>query len=232
MTITDLARSSFHPGSTFGAGGGEPYARALRDGDSSMLYLQEVGENGSATRAAMDFARWSAAADHVDFTLLSAVTGPLLDIGCGPGRMVRAAMDLGMLALGVDVSAAAVSYATENGLNVIQGSVFDTLPLEGQWQTVLLVDGNIGIGGDPGALLERCRRLLAPSGEAVVEVHEDPDRDHTYTGTLVDAHGRESETFPWAEIGVTRLVELAADHGLQLTQRWNLDGRTFCRLAR
>ena len=217
---------------TFGAGGGEPYARALRDGDSSTLYLHKVGSDGSATHAAMDFARWSAAADSVDFTLLSAVTGPLLDIGCGPGRMVRAAMDLGMVALGIDVSPAAVRYARDSGLNVIEGSIFDRLPREGQWQTALLVDGNIGIGGDPGALLERCRRLLAPAGELVVEVHEDPDRDHTYEGTLVDAHGRESETFPWAEIGLRRLAVLAPEHGLMLTERWQLDGRTFCRLAR
>jgi len=217
---------------TFGAGGAEPYARALRDGDSSTLYLQKVGADGSATLAAMDFARWSAAADSVDFTLLSAVTGPLLDIGCGPGRMVRAAMDLGMVALGIDISPAAVKYASENGLNVIEGSIFDALPREGHWQTALLVDGNIGIGGDPGALLERCRRLLAPAGEVVVEVHEDPDRDQTYTGTLVDAHGRASATFPWAEIGIARLSTLASQHGVTLTESWQLDGRTFCRLSR
>ena len=34
-------------------------------------------------------------------------------------------------------------------------SVFETLPGEGRWDTVLLMDGNIGIGGDPAALLGR-----------------------------------------------------------------------------
>ena len=216
---------------TFGSGGAEPYAEALRQNDSVTLQLSE-NRLGAASNLVMDVARWNADADDADLTLLRSVTGPVLDIGCGPGRMVRAAMDLGLAVLGVDVSATAIQIATEAGLPVLELSVFDTLPDEGQWQTALLVDGNIGIGGDPGALLERCRRLLAPAGELVVEVHEDPDRDHTYEGTLVDTHGRESETFPWAEIGLRRLAVLAPEHGLMLTERWQLDGRTFCRLAR
>jgi len=214
---------------TFGAGGSEPYARALRTGDSHTLFLQEAD---SGLRSSMDFARWNAEADFVDFTLLSDVTGPVLDIGCGPGRMVRAAMDLGMEALGIDVSPVAVQLARELGLNVIERSIFEPLPDEGNWQTALLVDGNIGIGGDVAALITRCRRLLAPAGELVIETHPDADRDYHYTGTLVDEHGGESESFPWAEIGFGPLVELAASRGLRLRQRWELDGRTFCRFDR
>ena len=217
---------------TFGAGGAEPYAHALRTGTSRTLYLQETVDGVSARRSPMDFARWNALADDVDFTLLADVTGPVIDIGCGPGRMVRAAMDLGLAVLGIDVSPVAVQLGRAIGLNIIEGSVFDRVPNEGRWQTALLVDGNIGIGGDPAALLARCRRLLASGGELVVEVHDDPERDYTYTGTLVDETGAESASFPWAEIGLTRLVELAADNGLRLRQRWELDGRTFARLVR
>ena len=217
---------------TFGAGGAEPYAHALRTGTSRTLYLQETVDGVAARRSPMDFARWNTNADDVDFTLLADVTGPVIDIGCGPGRMVRAAMDLGLAVLGIDVSPVAVQLGREIGLNVTEGSVFDRVPNEGRWQTALLVDGNIGIGGDPAALLARCRRLLASGGELVVEVHDDPDRDYTYTGTLVDEDGGESASFPWAEIGLTRLVELAATRGLTLRQRWHLGGRTFARLTK
>ncbi len=227
---------------TFGAGGTEPYAAALRRSHSNVLYLHEAdegdtvrsqvggGENGGA--APMDVSRWHADADAADLSLLRSVTGPVLDIGCGPGRMVRAAMDLGIEALGIDVSPTAIEVATESGLSVLLGSVFEELPLEGQWQTALLVDGNIGIGGDVTAMLARCDELLAVDGEIVVETHPDAARDRTYTGRLVDTHGRQSDPFPWAEIGVDSLIARAATIGLASRRVWQLDGRTFCRLAR
>ena len=143
---------------TFGAGGAEPYASALRGGD--LLYLSDTRAS-STTRVTMDVSRWNADADYADLTLLSRVTGPVLDIGCGPGRMVRAAMSLGMHAVGIDVSAAALEIASDLGGSFFRGSVFDRVPGEGMWQTTLLVDGNVGIGGDIPSLLARCRDLLS-----------------------------------------------------------------------
>jgi len=231
MTITDTQPTARPQNATFGAGGAEPYARALRHNAADSLFLHETRLGELTSRTTMDFAKWNADADETDLTLLRAVTGPVLDIGCGPGRMVRAAMDLGLDVLGLDVSPAAVELATGTGLNVVEGSVFDEIAGEGTWQTALLVDGNIGIGGDVRAMLVRCRELLAVNGEIVVELDSDPDRDHTYIGTLVDADGGQSAVFPWAEIGLNRLVEIAADLGLLPSQEWILGDRSFCRLA-
>lgn len=215
---------------TFGSGGAEPYAEALRRNDAVTLLLRD-DDQGASSHSTMDVARWNAGADDADLTLLRSVTGPVLDIGCGPGRMVRAALDLGLEVLGVDVSPTAIEIATEAGLPVLERSVFDALPGEGEWQTALLVDGNVGIGGDVRAMLSRCRELLTATGEIVVELHPDVDRNNTYTGRLVDARGGESGFFPWAEIGLNPMITLAADMGLSLLQSWKIDGRTFCRLA-
>jgi SAM-dependent methyltransferase len=216
---------------TFGAGGAEPYARALRENDVRFLYLHKMRRDQLTSHTTeMDVARWNSDADDVDMRLLASVRGPVLDVGCGPARMVRAALDLGLQALGIDVSPAAVEVARRSGVQVLERSVFEPLPLEGQWQTVLLVDGNIGIGGDATALLKRCAQLISAAGEIVVEVNSDDDLDRTYTGQLVDAHGGRSASFPWAEVGLNPLVARAEALGLGLRQAWTAGDRSFCRL--
>jgi SAM-dependent methyltransferase len=209
----------------FGAGGGEPYARAL-EAQSGTLYLHAV----DGTVAAMDVARWSADADAVDLRLLRSMRGPVLDIGCGPGRMVKAAVGLGRQALGIDVSPTVVRRARAAGLPVIECSVFGDVPAAGSWRTLLLVDGNIGIGGDPAALLRRCRELLHPHGEVVVEAHPSPERERAFEGSVIGDDGLRSAVFPWAEVGAVALARIARAEGLRTVQCWSEDGRTFCRL--
>ncbi|TFB91073.1 bifunctional 2-polyprenyl-6-hydroxyphenol methylase/3-demethylubiquinol 3-O-methyltransferase UbiG [Cryobacterium sp. HLT2-28] len=226
----DALGELFEP-STFGAGGAEPYAAALRNAEN-VLYLRRARSEPHALPFVIDAGRWSADADATDLRLLTGITGPVLDIGCGPGRMVRAAMGLGLSALGIDVSATAVRMAVDSGLSVLRRSVFDPMPLEGAWAAALLVDGNIGIGGDPSALLERCAALLAPDGALLVELSQDPDTDDRYDGTIEDASGGRSAIFPWAELGLAGLRERAGDAGLFVAEDWRQGGRWFARLLR
>ena len=222
---------------TFGSGGAEPYARALRHEG----LLQLVRATGGAGRPAsppaagdadeaFDVARWSADADAADLTTLDDETGPVLDIGCGPARMVRAAVDRGLTVLGLDVSPTAVAMAREAGLPVAGGSVFDPLPREGQWNLALLLDGNVGIGGDPTALLTRCAEILTSTGSIVVETAPEASLDDSYEAHVVDDQGHASATFPWAEVGREALHRHAKRSGLRVAQTWSVDGRTFCRL--
>ena len=236
--VDDVDRTTaerFRRPTTFGAGGSEPYAQALQS-DDNVLYLhgnRAGAESGTPMRVStMHAGRWSAGADPIDRSLLAGAAGPVLDIGCGPGRMIQAALDAGLDALGVDVSPTAVRIALAAGLAVLQRSVFDDIPLEGTWATLLLVDGNIGIGGDPDALLDRCARLLAVDGVLVVEVHRDPEHDLAYEGTLHDAAGHASDAFPWAELGVSALTRRAEKVGLVQVAEWTRGDRSFARLAR
>ena len=234
------------PQPTFGSGGAEPYARALRREGRLQLVRspgtalrgsrpvdtgRDATDLGATDHDAFDVARWSRGADAADLsTILDASS--VLDIGCGPARMVRAAVDRGLGALGVDVSVTAVAMAVDAGLPVVAGSVFDAVPGEGTWDVALLLDGNIGIGGDPTALVARASSAVAPSGSVVVETAADPAVDVAYDAQVVDEQGRASATFPWAEVGREALGRHASAAGLRVSQTWSVGRRTFCRLVR
>ncbi|MGK2868000.1 MAG: class I SAM-dependent methyltransferase [Mycobacterium sp.] len=212
----------------FDAGDGGPYARALRDPGRTLYLREEV----SPEAIRLDVERFLGGADGGDSTALEAATGPVLDIGCGPGRFVRAAILAGHLTLGIDISETAVHIAQEHGLPVLRRSVFQDLPGEGTWGTVLLIDGNIGIGGDPAALLRRCAELIrVGDGRILVEVHPDPRCDRVFVGVLVDDLDNESSPFPWAEVGAEALQRYAGSAGLVVCREWSVNGRSFAECA-
>ncbi|MGH3180028.1 MAG: methyltransferase domain-containing protein, partial [Streptosporangiaceae bacterium] len=105
-----------------------------------------------------------------DKSILDRCEGPTLDIGSGPGRLTVALAERGIPALGIDITPYAVDLARSSGALVMLRNVFDRVPGTGRWTAVLLADGNIGIGGDPAALLRRVAELLAPQGRAIVEL--------------------------------------------------------------
>ena len=158
--------------------------------------------------------RWRDEATDDEQTLLAMCPGPVLDIGCGPGRVVLAVATAGRAALGIDSSPAAVSEAQDRGAPVLRRDVFGPVPAEGRWGSVLLWDGNIGIGGDPVRLLRRAGELMAPDGVVVCEV-EPPGQPTEVLDVHVCADGRDdSPWFPWARVGADDIVGLARHAGL------------------
>lgn len=105
-----------------------------------------------------------------DGTMLDRCAGPVLDVGAGPGRLTVALAERGVPALAIDVTPYAVQLARSSGALALQRDVFGRLPAAGRWATVLLADGNIGIGGDPAMLLRRAAELLRPGGAVVAEL--------------------------------------------------------------
>ncbi|TXK17656.1 bifunctional 2-polyprenyl-6-hydroxyphenol methylase/3-demethylubiquinol 3-O-methyltransferase UbiG [Homoserinibacter sp. GY 40078] len=225
------ARSEPRAMSGFGSGLREPYGRALRD-PTRTLYLRDAQTETRTDSVRVEVERFLAAADAGDEAIVADASGPVLDVGCGPGRMVHAAIMAGHLALGVDISETAVRIGQDHGLPVLQRSVFHDLPGEGEWGTVLLIDGNIGIGGDPVTLLARCGELMHPEGRVIVEAHPEPERDRVFMGIVVDDLDHESLPFPWAEVGAERLRVHARRAGLTVVREWSTRGRAFTELSR
>ena len=107
---------------------------------------------------------WTRAVDHSDAYLLDHCTGATIDVGCGPGRLTEGLAERGHVVLGIDVVHEAVRQTRQRGVSALVRDVFDAVPGEGRWQSALLADGNVGIGGDPVALLARLRAGARPAG--------------------------------------------------------------------
>ena len=178
----------------------------------------------------LQVSRWCGAPDAIDEGMLRHCRGPVLDVGCGPGRLTVALTKRGIPVLGVDISPAAVARVRQAGAPALQRSVFDKLPGQRRWATVLLADGNIGIGGLPARLLYRCAQLLAPGGQILVEA-EPGNVDEQLSAWLEHPDGRQGPVFPWARMGTAALRRAAADAGLHVTGQWQHAGRAFSCLA-
>jgi SAM-dependent methyltransferase len=158
---------------------------------------------------------WLKEADQVDQEVLALCQGPTVDIGCGPGRMAQALARRGRAVLGIDVVPEAVAISLRRGVSALLRDVFGPIPGEGRWETALLADGNIGIGGDPVALLERTRDLVMPGGRVVVEVAPPGTGVVTRHISIETEIGR-SDVFPWTLVGADAIEAVALAAGLRL----------------
>lgn len=191
-----------------------PYAAALhcRSADVTL-------RDGEGWSFPLDIDRWSGRADTADRAVLERCAGRVLDVGCGAGRLVEALARRGHAVLGIDVSPAAVISTVCRGGHARSGSVFGPVVDEGTWDTALLIDGNIGIGGDPRRLLRRVHDLVRPGGLLIVETsaREVDERRRARIHLGRDPVG---PVFPWATVGSGALVQHGRLSGWAPIEQW------------
>jgi SAM-dependent methyltransferase len=173
--------------------------------------------------------RWLGEPPVEEEDVLARAVPPVLDVGCGPARHTTTLLRRGVRAMGIDVARSAVTLARRRGALVLQRSVFEPLPNEGGWATALLLDGNIGIGGNPAALLARLRELLRDGGLVLAEV-EGPGVPTETLRVRIEWGSRATSWFPWAVVGADRLEPLADGAGFDLAELWTRSGRWFAAL--
>lgn len=98
--------------------------------------------------------------------------GPVLDVGCGEGWLVRTVSDAGVRATGVDVSPRLIERARELGSGTFTEASYstienDTTLLPGPWRGIVC---NFSLLGDPiHPLLASLRARLAPGGRLLIQ---------------------------------------------------------------
>lgn len=179
--------------------------------------------------------RWHGPPEPELDAVLDRCVGPTIDLGCGPGRLTVALARRGLVALGVDISAEAVRLTRTRGVAALRRDIFEPLPGEGRWAHALLVDDNVGIGGDPVRLLRRCAALIASAGTVVVEVKppgaglwRGTARVVSRTPSLAISRG---PAFPWARVGAEAVGKVATAAGLSVAARFRSGARWFVELV-
>ncbi|HKS44161.1 MAG TPA: class I SAM-dependent methyltransferase [Amycolatopsis sp.] len=195
--------------------------------DAGLLGRTCVLELGNGRWITLPTRRWVADPGGGDELLLVRCAGSTLDIGCGPGRLTAALARRGALCVGIDVSPTAIELTRQRGGTAVQCDVFARVPGEGRWRFALLADGNIGIGGDPVALLGRVFQLLAPGGRALVEL-DPPGR--RVRADRVRING--GAWFRWAWLGVDALDEVARAASARVVWTGAHGDRHFAELMR
>ncbi|MBF8184359.1 methyltransferase domain-containing protein [Nonomuraea sp. K274] len=165
-----------------------------------------------------------------DEHVLARCGGPTLDVGSGPGRLTVALTRMGIPVLGIDITPLAVELTRRAGGLALRRCVFEPLPGTGRWAEALLADGNIGIGGDPAALLRRLRELVRPGGTVIAELSPPGSQSRVHSVRLRQA-GRAGDWFSWATVSADDIAPLAERSGFPAVERWNAAGRWFASLS-
>ncbi len=202
-----------------------PYETSLA-GAGPLALLADDGDS-----ITLDVERYLAAVDAADSSVLDRCRGPVLDVGCGPGRMVAALAERGMAALGVDIAPMAVELTRSRGVSVLLRDLFARVPGEGRWPTALVIDGNIGIGGDVDRVLRRLDELLAADGRAVIETAPEAMTDRTLQVRFARGAVATGPRFAWSVIGTDALAIRAARVGFAVLATWSVGERHFVELG-
>jgi SAM-dependent methyltransferase len=114
--------------------------------------------------------------------LIGMASGAVLDLGAGAGRHSLHLQDLGHAVTAVDVSPGAVEVCRARGIRDARLADLRKLTVDGMWNTVLLMCGNLGLAGDwepTRSLLMRLSQMTEPGalliGDSVDPASDDPD---------------------------------------------------------
>jgi SAM-dependent methyltransferase len=166
----------------------------------------------------------------VDRELLRRVRGPVLDVGCGGGRVLHALKERRIPALGIDTSPGAVHLCKERELRAEHADVSDLSGLTDRFDTIVMTGNGLGLlqSREQGPAVLRELSRVANPGAIILGISTDPSRlsspDDAYSRLNADRgrlpgqwrmrvrHGdTATEWFDFVFLTVDELADLASD---------------------
>ena len=161
---------------------------------------------------------------------LKLATGRILDVGAGAGSHSLILQKQGFDVEALEISPLAASVIADRGVKKVINSNFYTFSTTRRYDTILLLMNGAGLAGRLAGvprLLDRCKELLAPDGQIIMDttdfahVYRDlqlaPPADR-YIGEVLytwEYKGVCSQPFWWVFVDPATLTNVAAQQGLR-----------------
>lgn len=160
------------------------------------LALEVAGGDRSPAMQPAWFLRPHAEWDWWERELLALVdAGPVLDLGCGAGRAALHFQAAGLAVTAVDTSPGAVEVCRRRGVRDARLGDVNEPPADQEWGAVLLLCGNLGLGGSWDGnrrLLRKLSQLARSDALLVGDSVNDPTRAPLHLRL-----GYEGQVTPW-----------------------------------
>jgi len=102
-------------------------------------------------------------------------TGPVLDLGAGAGRVALWLQDRGLDVTAVEASPLAAEVCRARGVHDVRLADLNDPPTDQAWTAILLLCGNLGLGGSYDGIRQLLRRLADISAPDAVLVGDTVD---------------------------------------------------------
>ena len=155
--------------------------------------------------------------DSLEAALLTHVVGRCLDIGCGAGRILRYLSAKGCAVVGIDIDPPLIQLCPELGDSPVHVTSWEKMEPLGQFDSLLLLNRSIGIGGNLAGvkrLLARCAASASSRGVLLFDSYEVAGPTGVLERTLRHKYrGQYGEAFPWVYFCSEIANQLLAEAG-------------------
>lgn len=143
-----------------------------------------IRDDGKTQLIASAAAYFTAPRSEAEQVVLEALTGRVLDLGCGAGSYARFLEGRGLRVTAIDLSPGAIAVCRERGCQDARVADIDALPADmPSFDAIICMGNTIGIGQRPDTLPRRLaalRALCLPGGRLVATIRDplntdDPD---------------------------------------------------------
>ena len=107
--------------------------------------------------------------------VLNSVTGKILDVGCGAGRITKYLQDKGLNVVGFDIDSIAIHLCKERRIKNVFVGDFNNIEQFGVFDSILFLNRTICIAGSleaVRALLKKCYNYCSPNGILIFDSYE------------------------------------------------------------